>query len=163
MKRIFTLLVAGLLLAVCQPAANAQQLSQEEVDEMLRQYGATDEYFEMQRLMDEIAEKSEAAERQEKTTRAVMLILSLAVAVIPLWGIGKRIIQHPEVRTAKGVTLALLIGVAGGAVLFAINYGWMFLRVKYGDELNFPLALLITVGIAAGAIFLMNKKDEKDS
>ena len=101
MKRIFTLLVAGLLLAVCQPAANAQQLSQEEVDEMLRQYGATDEYFEMQRLMDEIAEKSEAAERQEKTTRAVMLILSLAVAVIPLWGIGKRIIQHPEVRTAE--------------------------------------------------------------
>lgn len=155
MKR-FLLLLA---LAICVPAA-AQEPSEEE---LLRMYGATDEYFEMQRQMDEILQHSEEARQQEKTTRAVMIILSLAVAVVPLWSITKRIIQHPEVRTFKGVSLALLVALAGGAVLFAFNYGWMFLRVKYGKALNFPLALLITVGIAAGAIYLMNKKDEKDS
>ncbi len=154
MKR-FLLLLA---LAICVPAA-AQEPSEEE---LLRMYGATDEYFEMQRKMDEIVQHSEEARQQEKTTRAVMLILSLAVAVVPLWSITKRIIQHPEVRTFKGVTLALLVAIAGGAVLFGINYGWMYLRLEHGDAINFPMAFLITLGLAGFAIFLLHKKDPKD-
>ena len=156
MKRLLLLLA----LALCLPAA--AQLSKEEEEEMLRSYGATDEYFEMQRQMDEYLERQEKAQQRDKTRKTIMLVLSLAVAVVPVSAIGKRIIQHPEERTPKGVTLALLISLAGGAVLFAINYGWMYLRWKAGDAINFPLALLITIGIAAGAFYLLNKKDKKD-
>lgn len=155
MKRLLLLLA----LAFCLPAA--AQLTKEEED-LLRAYGATDEYMNMQRQMDSYLERQEKHKEQEQTQRTIMLVLSLAVAVIPVWTIGKRIIQHPEERTPMGATLALLIALAGGAVLFAFNYGWMYLRLKAGDALNFPLALIITIGIAAGAIFLMNKKDPKD-
>ena len=154
MKRLLLLLS----LSLCLPAA--AQMSKEE-EELLRAYGATDEYMEMQRQMDDYLARQEKREQQKKTQRTIMLVLSLAVAVVPVCVIGKRIIEHPEERTLKGVTLALLIALAGGVVLFAINYGWMYIRVEYGDAINFPMALLITIGIAAGAIFLMNKKDKK--
>ena len=91
-----------------------------------------------------------------------MLVLSLAVAVVPLCSIGKKIIDHPEVRTFKGVASALGIGLLGGAVLFGLNYGWMYLRLEHGDAINFPMALLITLGLAGFAIFLLHKKDPKD-
>ena len=155
MKRLLLLLA----LALCLPAA--AQISKEEED-LMRAYGATDEYMEMQRKMDEIVKQGEKSRQDDKNARTIVLVLSLAVAVVPLWAIGKRIIQHPEERTPKGVTLALLVCIAGGAVLFAINYGWMYLRYKAGDALNFPLALLITIGIAVGAFVLLNKKDKKD-
>jgi hypothetical protein len=60
------------------------------------------------------------------------------------------------------VASALGIGLLGGAVLFGLNYGWMYLRLEHGDAINFPIALLITLGLAGFAIFLLHKKDPKD-
>ena len=156
MKRILLLLA----LALSLPAA--AQLTPEEEEQMLRQYGATDEYFEMQRKMDEIVQQGEEARKREKITLTIMLVLSLAVAVVPVAATGKNILKHPELRTGKGVAAALAVSLLGGAVLFGLNFGWMYLRYRHGDALNFPLALLITLGIAAGAFFLLNKKDKKD-
>ena len=157
MKRLLLLLA----LALCLPAA--AQISKEEED-LMRAYGVTDEYMEMQRKMDEIIQKGEESRQNEKNARTIMLILSLAVAAVPSIAIGKMIVrQSPEERTAKGTAGAVATALAGGAVLFGINYGWMYLRWKAGDALNFPLALLITAGIAVGAFFLLNKKDKKES
>ena len=155
MKRIFLLLA----LALCLPAA--AQLSKEEED-LMRAYGATDEYMEMQRKMDEIVRQGEKSRQDDKNARTIMLVLSLAVAVVPLWATCKNIIQHPELRTGKGVASAIAVSLLGGAILFGFNYGWMYLRWKAGDALNFPLAVLITAGIAVGAFYLLNKKDKKD-
>lgn len=157
MKRILILITATLALC-CSAAA---QLSKEEED-LMRAYGASDEYIEMQRKMQDILDKSEEAKRKEQNTKTVMLVLALAVAVVPVVVIGKRIIDHPEVRTAKGVVSALGIALLGGAVLFGLNYGWMLLRFKYGSALNFPIAILVTLALAAGAVFLLTKKDKKD-
>ena len=157
MKRILILITATLALC-CSAAA---QLSKEEED-LMRAYGASDEYIEMQRKMQDILDKSEEAKQKEQNTKTIMLVLALAVAAVPLVVIGKKIIDHPEVRTVKGVASALGVALLGGAVLFGINYGWMLLRLKHGDALNFPFALIITLALAAGAIFLLNKKDKKD-
>ena len=157
MKR-FLILITATLAFCCSAAA---QLPKEEED-LMRAYGASDEYIEMQRKMQDILDQSEAAKQKEQNTKTVMLVLALAVAAVPLVVIGKKIIDHPEVRTAKGVASALGVALLGGAVLFGLNYGWMLLRFKYGDSLNFPVAILVTLALAAGAIFLLNKKDKKE-
>lgn len=160
MKRLLFLLA----LVLCLPAT--AQISKEEED-LMELYGASEEYREMQRQMQDYLDREARAEQKRKTSRTLMLVLSLAVAVVPLCSIGKKIIDHPEVRTFKGVASALGIGLLGGAVLFGINYGWMYLRLEHGDAINFPMALLITLGLAGFAIFLLHKKrdpkDEKDS
>lgn len=160
MKRLLFLLA----LALCLPAT--AQISKEEED-LMELYGASEEYREMQRQMQDYLDREARAEQKRETSRTLMLVLSLAVAVVPLCSIGKKIIDHPEVRTFKGVASALGIGLLGGAVLFGLNYGWMYLRLEHGDAINFPIALLITLGLAGFAIFLLHKKrdpkDEKDS
>ena len=158
MKRFLILITATLALC-CSAAA---QLSKEEKD-LMELYGATPEQIEMFQKINEIQLQEEAAKEKEKTTRTIMLVLSLAVAVVPLCVIGKKIIDHPEVRTGKGIASALGIALLGGAFLFGLNYGWMWLRLRYADALNFPFAILVTVAIAVGAIFLLTKKDEKSS
>lgn len=156
MKHFLSLL---LTLTFCLPVA-AQMTPEEE--ELLRMYGATDEYIEQQRQVDEILEKSMAAQEKEKQARALMVALSLAVALVPVVIIGKRIITQPEAYSPEGKGVAMAIALAGGTLLFAVNYGWMYLRLKAGDALNFPLAILVTLGIAGGAIYLMKKTDKKE-
>ena len=36
----------------------------------------------------------------------------------------------------------------------------MYMRFKHGDALNVPLAILITLAIAVGALYVLNKKDD---
>lgn len=158
MKRLFILITATL--AICCSAA--AQLSNKDEQDLLELYGATPEQIEMFQKIDEIQAQEEAAKAKDRNTRIIMLVLSLAVAVVPLCVIGKKIIDHPEVRTGKGVASALGVALLGGAVLFGINYGWMWLRLRYADALNFPIALLITIAIAVGAVFLLNKKDKEN-
>ena len=155
LKRLLFLLA----LALCLPAT--AQIPQEEED-LMELYGASEEYREMQRQMQDYLDREARAEQKRETTRTLMLVLSLAVAVVPICSIGKKIIDHPEVRTVKGVASALGIGLLGGAVLFGLNYGWMYLRFEHGDAITFPMALLITLGLAGFAIFLLHKKDKNN-
>lgn len=50
--------------------------------------------------------------------------------------------------------------VAGGVVLFGLNYGVLYLKLKYGDGFNTTLAFLIVAGLVAGSIYLLNKKGD---
>ena len=43
-------------------------------------------------------------------------------------------------------------------VLFGLNYGVLYLKIKYGDGFNTTLAFLIVAALIAGAIYLMKKK-----
>jgi len=159
--RFMVLVLALITLGLFQTSSVTAQMTPEE-EQMLREYGATDEYFEMQRKMDEIVQHSEDARHREKTIRLIIVLLSVAVAVVPLAATCKNIIRHPELRTGKGIAAAIGVSLLGGAVLFAFNYGWMYMRFKHGDALNVPLAVLITVAIAVGALYVLNKKDPKD-
>lgn len=158
----FVVLVLALItLGLFQTSSVTAQMTPEE-EQMLREYGATDEYFEMQRKMDEIIRHQEDARHRDNTIRLIIVLLSVAVAVVPLAATCKNIIRHPELRTGKGIAAAIGVSLLGGAVLFAFNYGWMYMRFKHGDALNVPLAILITLAIAVGALYVLNKKDPKD-
>ena len=159
--RILVLVLALITLGLFQTSSVTAQMTPEE-EQMLREYGATDEYFEMQRKMDEIVRHQEDARHRENTIRLIIVLLSVAVAVVPLAATCKNIIRHPELRTGKGIAAAIGVSLLGGAVLFAFNYGWMYMRFKHGDALNVPLAILITLAIAVGALYVLNKKDPKD-
>lgn len=159
--RFMVLVLALITLGLFQTSSVTAQMTPEE-EQMLREYGATDEYFEMQRKMDEIVQHQEDARHRENTIRLIIVLLSVAVAVVPLAATCKNIIRHPELRTGKGIAAAIGVSLLGGAVLFAFNYGWMYMRFKHGDALNVPLAVLITLAIAVGALYVLNKKDPKD-
>lgn len=159
--RILVLVLALITLGLFQTSSVTAQMTPEE-EQMLREYGATDEYFEMQRKMDEIVQHQEDARHRENTIRLIIVLLSVAVAVVPMAATCKNIIRHPELRTGKGIAAAIGVSLLGGAVLFAFNYGWMYMRFKHGDALNVPLAILITLAIAVGALYVLNKKDPKD-
>ena len=87
MKRLLFLLA----LALCLPAT--AQIPQEEED-LMELYGASEEYREMQRQMQDYLDREARAEQKRETTRTLMLVLSLAVAVVPLCSIGKKIIEE---------------------------------------------------------------------
>jgi hypothetical protein len=55
---------------------------------------------------------------------------------------------------------ALGVALAGGVVLFGLNYGVLYLKLKYGDGFNTTLAFLIVAGLVAGSIYLLNKKGD---
>jgi len=43
---------------------------------------------------------------------------------------------------------------------FGLNYGVLYLKLKYGDGFNTTLAILIVAGLVAGSIYLLNKKGD---
>jgi len=152
-KQITALLAFFLVFAF---QAKAQLPIEEE--ELLRAYGADDTFIESQREIQEILDRHEADRERQNNTRTVMLILSLAVAAVPLVTTCRNIVRHPELRTGKGVASALGVSILGGAVLFGFNYGWMYLKFLHGDAFNFPLAILFTLALAGFAIYLLKKK-----
>ena len=133
---------------------------------MLEMYGATDEYLEMQAQMDDIVAQEERTEQQKKTQNLLIITLSLIIALIPTVAVIRMAVQGKfKEAGAGGIIRAVLILLAGGTVLFALNFGWFYLRVNYAQEMNKVLAGLIVAGLVVLAIVMMRKEKtvEKDS
>jgi len=113
-----------------------------------------------------VLERSEQAERENreaeaaaKARKSLMFAVSLAIALIPLGYIGSDIIRHETWKeNPSGTARALGTGLAGGAVLFAVNYGIILLKVRMGDAFNIALAFLVVAALAVGSVWLMKKK-----
>ena len=130
---------------------------------MLEMYGATDEYLAMQAQMDDIVAQEERAEQHRKTQNLLLIVLSLIIALIPTVSIIRMAVQGRfRDAGAGGILRAVLILLAGGAVLFALNFGWFYLRVNYSDEMNKVLAALIVVGLVVLALVMMRKDKPKE-
>jgi uncharacterized membrane-anchored protein len=133
---------------------------------MLEMYGATEEYLAMQAQMDDIVAQQERTEQKRKTQNLLIIALSLIIALIPTVAVIRMAVQGKfRNPTAGGILRAVLILLAGGVVLFALNYGWFYLRANYGQEMNKVLAGLIVVGLVVLAIVMMrkDKPEKKDS
>lgn len=61
--------------------------------------------------------------------------------------------ENPE-----GPARALGVALAGGCVLFALNYGVFLLKIKMGDAFNTALTFLIVGALITGSIYLLRKK-----
>ena len=115
-----------------------------------------------------IMERFEEAERRSQEAEASahaqkMLILGVAILIglIPVVENGRRILKEKTWKDNPGGTVrALGVALAGGVVLFGLNYGVLYLKLKYGDGFNTTLAFLIVAGLVAGSIYLLNKKGD---
>lgn len=113
-----------------------------------------------------IMERFEEAERRSQEAEVAahaqkMLILGVAILIglIPVVENGRRILKEKTWKDNPGGTVrALGVALAGGVVLFGLNYGVLYLKLKYGDGFNTTLAFLIVAGLVAGSIYLLNKK-----
>lgn len=140
-----------LLLLAC--AARAQT-----PEELYEAYSTPETRAVLERF-EEAERRSQEAEAAAKARRTLALGGAILIGLIPLGVIGRRVIRD---RTWKdnpsGTVRALGVGLAGGMVLFGLNYGVLYQKIKYGDGFNTTLAFLIVAALVAGAIYLMKKK-----
>ena len=147
MKRILFLL----LLATCSAAAQTPE-------ELYQEYMTPETRAIMERA-EEAERRSQEAQAAERGKKTLALVGSILIGLIPLGAIGRRIIQEKSwENNPSGMGKALGIGLGGGLVLFALNYGVFLLKIKMGDAFNTSLAFLIVGALIVGSIYLLRKK-----
>ncbi|MEE3465180.1 MAG: hypothetical protein VZQ48_00315 [Candidatus Cryptobacteroides sp.] len=103
----------------------------------------------------------QAAEAAARARKTLMLAVAVLIGLIPVVVTGRRILKEKTWKDNPGGTVrALGVALAGGVVLFGLNYGVLYLKLKYGDGFNTTLAFLIVAGLVAGSIYLLNKKGD---
>lgn len=101
------------------------------------------------------AEEAEAAARGRKT---LALSAAILIGLIPLGVIGRRIIREKRWQdNPSGTAKAIGIGLAGGALLFGLNYGVFLLKIRMGEAFNTALAFLIVGALIVGCVYLLRK------
>ena len=103
----------------------------------------------------------QAAEAAARARKTLMLAVAVLIGLIPVVVTGRRVLRKKTWKDNPGGTVrALGVALAGGVVLFGLNYGVLYLKLKYGDGFNTTLAFLIVAGLVAGSIYLLNKKGD---
>ena len=140
-----------LLLLAC--AARAQT-----PEELYEAYSTPETRAVLERF-EEAERRSQEAEAAAKARRTLALGGAILIGLIPLGYIGREIIRKKTWKdNPSGTVRALGAGLAGGAVLFGLNYGIFLLKMRMGDAFHIALAFLIVAALVAGAIYLMKKK-----
>ena len=104
------------------------------------------------------AQEAQAAARARKT---LMLAVAVLIGLIPVVVTGRRVLREKTWKDNPGGTaLALGASLAGGLVLFGLNYGVLYLKLKYGDGFNTTLAFLIVAALIVGSIYMLRKKGD---
>lgn len=139
-----TLLTFLFILATLQPGQSPE--------EMYSSFDRDGQYQAMQEQMDEVTQKSEAAEKERSDKTTFVIVISLVLGLIPIAVVGKKIYKDRSWETnPQGMWRALGIAVAGGAVLFALNYGVFYLKLIHNEVfmIVFPasIALAVIVGV----------------
>ena len=103
----------------------------------------------------------QAAEAAARARKTLMLAVAVLIGLIPVVVTGRRVLREKTWKDNPGGTFrAVMVALAGGVVLFGLNYGVLYLKLKYGDGFNTTLAFLIVAGLVAGSIYLLNKKGD---
>lgn len=107
---------------------------------------------------DEAQRRSQEAEAKSKSRRTMALTGAILIGLIPLGYIGRDIIRNKTWRgNPTGTAKALGAGLAGSVVLFCLNYGIFLLKIRMGDAFNTALALLITLALITGCIYMLKR------
>ena len=109
----------------------------------------------------QLEQEIQAARAADKARKTMALAVALLIGFIPPFVVGRRIIREKTWKeNPEGTARALVVALAGGCVLFALNYGVFLLKIKMGDAFNTALAFLIVGALIAGSIFLLRKKGD---
>ncbi|MBO4740089.1 MAG: hypothetical protein J5605_00425 [Bacteroidales bacterium] len=140
MKILLTLLFPLLSLLVSSP------------EDMYSVYDKDGQYQAMTEQMEQITQQSEAAEQERSEKKTFVLVISLLLGIIPIAVVGKKIYRERSWESnPAGMWRAIAIAVAGGAVLFAINYGVFYLKLIHNEvfQIVFPAAIALAVIVGA--------------
>lgn len=104
-------------------------------------------------------QEAEAAQEAARARKTLILAVAGLIGLIPVVVIGRRVLREKTWKDNPGGTArALVAALAGGIVLFGLNYGVLYLKLKYGDAFNTALAFLIVAGLIVGCIYLLRGK-----
>ena len=141
-------LILGLLLQVAQTP-----------EEMYQEYITPETQAILDRQEEAMTQLQEAQEAEGRQ-KTLALVLSIAIALVPMAYIGILAARNQSWKNnPEGTRKALGIGLLGALVLFGINYGIFMLKIRAGDAFNTGLAFLLVVAITIGAVFLLKKKE----
>ena len=125
-------------------------------EDMYSVYDKDGQYQAMQEQMDEVTQKSEAAEHPDKT--ALILCISIITGLVPIVAIGKKILAERSWETnPSGMWKALALATLGGLALFAFNYGFFYLRLIHNE--TFRILLPAAIGIAVIVVFIVGMRN----
>ena len=126
-------------------------------EELYQEYITPETRAIMERF-EEAERRSQEAEAAGKARKTLALSGAILIGLIPLVVIGRRILREKTWKgNPSGTAKAIVIGLAGGALLFCLNYGVFLLKIKMGDAFNTALAFLIVGALIAGSIYLLRK------
>lgn len=156
----FIYIAALTLIAFCaftpQPACAVAQT--DDIQGMYEQYLTPQEQAVLDRF-EEAQQKFEEAQAADHDKKTVALIISILVGLIPFcYLFAKSIRENTWNNNVGGTIWGLLIAIAGGALLFAINYGIFWLRFKYANQFSAVVTYALVAGIIIGVIYLLRKK-----
>ncbi|MBR5027835.1 MAG: hypothetical protein IKX51_01315 [Bacteroidales bacterium] len=146
MKILLTLLFPLLSLQVSSP------------EDMYSVYYKDGQYQSMNEQMEQISQQSEAAEQERNEKKTFILVISLLLGLIPIAVVGKKIYKDRSWETnPQGMWRALGIAVAGGAALFALNYGVFYLKLIHNEVFQIVFPAAIALAVIVGVIIYWRK------
>ena len=107
---------------------------------------------------EEAERRAQEAEAAAKARKTLALSGAILIGLIPLAVIGRKILRGKTWKdNPSGTARSLGIALAGGAGLFALNYGIFRLKIEMGDAFNTSLAFLLVAALIAGSVYLLRK------
>ena len=130
-------------------------------DEIMKMYEQlmTPQEREMLDRYEEVQRKSEEAQAVRHTKKMIALVISIIVGLIPfMYLLVKSFKENTWKNNAGGTVWGLVIGLAGGVLLFAFNYGLLWMRMNHEGLLNAIITYGLVGALIVGVIYLLNKK-----
>lgn len=128
-------------------------------EEMYGMYDKDGKYREMREKVEQMRQRSEEAEKEEHDNKMRILVVSLLIGLIPVVVVGGNVVRKQAWKTnPKGARESLAIAIAGGVVLFAFNYGWLYLKILHEEIFKFVLYIALILLLIGIGIYLVRKK-----
>ena len=126
-------------------------------DELYQEYITPETQAILDRF-DEAERHAQEAEAAARTRRTLALTAAILIGLIPIGTTVRNIVRRKSWRDNPfGTRKALGVSLAGGAVLFALNYGLFLLKIRMGDAFNTAFVFLIVAAMIAGSIYFLKK------
>ena len=130
----------------------------DDILKMYEQYLTPQEQTMLDRF-EEAQQKSEEAQAARQGKMRIALIISILVGLIPFCYLLVKSVKFNTWKDNPGGTVwGLVIALAGGVLLFAINYGIFWFRMSHEGLFNGILTYGLVAALIIGVIYLLNKK-----
>ena len=114
----------------------------------------------MTEKFEQVRQRAAEAENEERAKQTRILVVSLIIGLIPVVVVGGNVVSKQSWETnPRGATGALAIAVAGGAALFAFNYGWFYLKYLHEGVFKFIFSIAVILLLIGIGIYVSRKKE----